>query len=63
MDLKKVRTELLEHRKSGIKDSLSMLKNCNSAIDFWIISSLKKELSGVEEELLTCTLENSNDEK
>jgi hypothetical protein len=52
MDLKKARTELLEHRKTGIKDSLSMLNNCNSAIDFWIVSSLKKELVDINEELL-----------
>ena len=63
MDVKKARTELLEYRKLGIKDSLNMLKNCNSAIDFWIISSLKNELIDINEELLIREKEKNNNGK
>jgi len=52
MDVEKAKTELLEKKKLEIKDSLKMLENCYSAIDFWIISSLKNELISINEELL-----------
>lgn len=60
MDLKKARTELLEYRKKDISRSIDLLWNSQSAADFWIVSSLKRELNSINEELLRRKEENSN---
>jgi hypothetical protein len=60
MDLKKARTELLEYRKKDITRSIDMLWNSQSASDFWIVNSLKRELESINEELLRRKEENTN---
>ena len=60
MDLKKARTELLEYRKKDITRSIDLLWNSQSASDFWIVNSLKRELESINEELLRRKEENSN---
>ena len=60
MDIKKARTELLEYRKKDIKRSIDLLWNSQSASDFWIVNSLKRELNAINEELLKRKEENSN---
>ena len=49
MDIKKARTELLEYRKKDIKRSIDLLWNSQSASDFWIVNSLKRELNAINE--------------
>lgn len=58
MSIKEIRTELLEHRRLDIKDSLNTLNNSMTAIDFWVINSLKRELANINEELLVREKEN-----
>ena len=58
MSIKEIRTELLEHRRLDIKDSLNTLNNSMTAIDFWVINSLKRELVNINEELLVREKEN-----
>ena len=61
MDLKKARTELLEYRKKDITRSIDLLWNSQSASDFWIVNSLKRELESINEELLARKEEEKND--
>lgn len=60
MDLKKARTELLEYRKKDITRSIDLLWNSQSASDFWIVNSLKRELESINEELLSRKEENTS---
>lgn len=61
MDLKKARTELLEYRKKDVTKSIELLWNSQSASDFWIVNSLKRELESINEELLARKEEEKND--